>query len=75
LHANVSAFETKTVFDEIVLKHCWCINPPPPRGGPVAAAFGRFVMPIFDEIGRFGTALKKARLSGKRAATARRSAT
>jgi hypothetical protein len=54
--------ETKRLFAEIVLKHRWHIDPPPYARAPVSWGIrGRFAMPVFDEIGRFGAALRKTR--------------
>jgi hypothetical protein len=62
LHANVSALKPNGSFAEIVLKHRWRIDPPPHAEDSVSGSIrGRFAMPIFDEIGRFGAALRKAR--------------
>jgi hypothetical protein len=53
----------KGFFAEIALKHRGCIGSPPhAEDHSVSVSIrGRFAMPIFDEIGRFGAALRKAR--------------
>ncbi|WP_394892241.1 DUF982 domain-containing protein [Mesorhizobium sp. AaZ16] len=62
MHANVSALKPKGFFAEIVLKHRERIDPPPHAEDSVSVSIrGRIAMPIFDEIGRFGAALRKAR--------------
>jgi hypothetical protein len=57
----------KSFFAEIVLKHRGRIDPPPhAEDYSVSVSIrGRFAVPIFDEIGRFGAALRKARRSGQ----------